>query len=328
MYLLYTDIQNKIGYEFKNVGLLEQALVRKSFSEENGGEHNEVLEFIGDKALGIVVAKILSDRFGEIVNYGENSRFHSSFTEGQLSSMTGDLIDGEMLAYCIEKLGFHNYLKMSRGDYKNNVDQEISVKEDLFEAIIGAVTLDSYWNITIIENVVKRMIDFEYFFNNRISNNYIAIIQHWSQRTYNELPKYTYSNNNNVFICELCLQGLYEQFIGYGKSKKEATFYAARCAYDFLKENNLLSIRKRVISEFNIDTAINKLQELYQKRYISEPIYKYKEEYDINGNSIWIYSCEILSLRMQFYSESSSKRESKKQAAYQALEYCLRNNIF
>ncbi len=57
-------IQNHIDYRFKNLDLLKQAFIRKSYSEENGGESNEVLEFIGDKALDLVVVKYLSDKYG------------------------------------------------------------------------------------------------------------------------------------------------------------------------------------------------------------------------------------------------------------------------
>ena len=52
-------IQDQIGYEFKNLSLLMQAFTRRSYSEENGGENNEVLEFIGDKVLDFFVVKFL-----------------------------------------------------------------------------------------------------------------------------------------------------------------------------------------------------------------------------------------------------------------------------
>ena len=57
-------IQDQIGYNFKNTDLLQQAFVRRSYSHENGGENNEVLEFIGDKVLDFIVVKLLSDKFG------------------------------------------------------------------------------------------------------------------------------------------------------------------------------------------------------------------------------------------------------------------------
>ena len=57
-------IQAHIDYRFKNTDLLEQAFIRKSYTEENGGANNEVLEFIGDKVLDFAVVKFLSDKFG------------------------------------------------------------------------------------------------------------------------------------------------------------------------------------------------------------------------------------------------------------------------
>ena len=56
-------IQEQIGYRFKNPYLLEQAFTRRSYSEENGGENNEVLEFIGDKALDLAVVRYLTEDY-------------------------------------------------------------------------------------------------------------------------------------------------------------------------------------------------------------------------------------------------------------------------
>lgn len=60
------SIQNTIGYEFNNTDILQQAFVRRSYSEEYGGQNNEVLEFIGDKALDLAVIRIMMDEFGQI----------------------------------------------------------------------------------------------------------------------------------------------------------------------------------------------------------------------------------------------------------------------
>ena len=57
-------IQNQIGYKFKNLDLLQQAFVRRSYSQENGGENNEVLEFIGDKVLDLFIVKFLIEKYG------------------------------------------------------------------------------------------------------------------------------------------------------------------------------------------------------------------------------------------------------------------------
>ena len=61
-------VQGQIGYNFKNLDLLRQAFVRRSYTEENGGENNEVLEFIGDKALDLAVVRLLTQQFGHVTN--------------------------------------------------------------------------------------------------------------------------------------------------------------------------------------------------------------------------------------------------------------------
>ena len=66
-------VEDQIGYEFKNKLLLRQAFIRKSYSEENGGENNEVLEFIGDKVLDMAVIRYLSERYGSYLSYNTTS---------------------------------------------------------------------------------------------------------------------------------------------------------------------------------------------------------------------------------------------------------------
>ena len=61
-------VERQIGYKFVNRDLLVQAFVRKSYSMENGGENNEVLEFIGDKALDLAVVKTLTDKYGHMIS--------------------------------------------------------------------------------------------------------------------------------------------------------------------------------------------------------------------------------------------------------------------
>ncbi len=56
-----TRTENRIDYNFQNKDLLQQAFIRKSYSKENGGEDNEVLEFIGDKVLDLTIVKILTE---------------------------------------------------------------------------------------------------------------------------------------------------------------------------------------------------------------------------------------------------------------------------
>lgn len=158
-------IQDQIGYNFKNWDLLQQAFVRRSYAAENGGEDNEVLEFIGDKALDFAVVKLLAQKYGHMVNgdpvdgtklsmweqeikrkknmemQGEPSfnEYACDCREGELSELKRKLVEKKTLAQRIDDLGLADFLIMGKGDIRNNVSERDSVKEDLFEAILGAV---------------------------------------------------------------------------------------------------------------------------------------------------------------------------------------------
>ena len=193
------SVQKTIGYDFKNEDLLQQAFVRKSYSQENGGQNNEVLEFIGDKALDLAVIRIMMERFGCITEEKQWNEFklrnpkyfRTKFDEGQFTDIKKDLVEKKALADCMDKLGFHTQLIMGNGDIKENVQNQDSVKEDLFEAILGAVTLDCDWDMDTITSVVETMIDFDDYFSNEEtdSRNYVGKVQEWSQGTGYGLPE-------------------------------------------------------------------------------------------------------------------------------------------
>ena len=77
----------------------------------------------------------------------------------------------------MDELGFSEHLIMGKGDIQNNINQEDSVKEDLFEAIIGAVAIDSGWNLKDLQKVVEAMLVPEDFLINDTDTNYVRLIQ-------------------------------------------------------------------------------------------------------------------------------------------------------
>ncbi len=161
------DIEKKIGYTFCNRVLLQQAFTRRSYTAECGGENNEVLEFVGDKVLSITLVKILSDENAYETDDGE---YANELDEEDLTDILQELVDTENLSNCIENMGLQKYLILGKGDKKNNVQNDDSVKEDLFEAIIGAVTMDldwkqvngkgiGRWDLERIKKVVSKMLN-------------------------------------------------------------------------------------------------------------------------------------------------------------------------
>ena len=158
-------IERKIGYRFNNPDLLRQAFVRKSYANEHGGQHNEVLEHFGDAALNFAVKRYLFERYGSWTelskdyNYRiDRNEFVSLFDEGKLTAMAQKIVKNSRLATCIERLDLARFLIMNSGEIKQRAATKASVKANLFEAIVGAVAIDCYWNSKKILRVVKKML--------------------------------------------------------------------------------------------------------------------------------------------------------------------------
>ena len=346
-------IQNYIDYQFKNPDLLVQAFTRSSYSEENGGCDNEVLEFIGDKALDFIVVKYLSDSYGTFAHEddtysdGESDDFLCEYDEGELSEMKAHLVQKRMLAHRIDLLGFADYLRMGKGDVERHVEERDSVKEDLFEAIIGAVALDSNWDIGILERVVNNMLcpDAE-LDNDDDYENFIGRVQDWAVETEGALPlyhvepfreaymytgsSYVYGENARTqggpypkYMCYLKLPSREEIFLDFGQTEYEARMGAAQAAYKFIENHNLIPTIRDEIENPNYYDSIGQLETLARRGYFSIPAYEFEETHDENGNPVWGCECSIKEIDEQMYGESSSKKDAKKQAAFEMLLYVL-----
>lgn len=318
-------IQNQLEYEFDEPNLLRQAFTRKSYSQEhNGAYNNEVLEFYGDKVLDFIVMKYLSSYYGDLT---QNDKYASEKTEGELTEIKKKLVSKKMLAHRIDVLGFAKYIIMGKGDIEQNAGEQDSVKEDLFEAILGAVAIDCDWHAETLQDVVDRMIDIPSYLENGFNDdeNYVDLIQTWCQKKYGCLPQYDFYEDDDGYGCTLYLSDEFDEFEGFGISKREARMDAAEEAYNFLEDADELCLPIDEVGEPDPEKAINQLQELWQKGLNGEPHYEFSQDYDNNGNSIWTCRCYIYG--MECYSEgtSSSKKNAKKMAAYYMLCYILKS---
>lgn len=168
------DIQNTIGYQFNHKSLLEQAFVRSSYANEHPDFlDNEKLEFYGDAALDYYITRCMYEEFFIKTKDG---RFKSAKNEQELTQIKSYYVDTDSLAHCIEITGLQNYLQMNDSDIKNNTQNQKSVMADLFEAIIGAVVVDSNWDYEKISKVCSNMLKLKKFEINYIKwlNNYCA----------------------------------------------------------------------------------------------------------------------------------------------------------
>ena len=342
--LLIKMTEGQIGYVFKNHDLLLQAYKRSSYANENGGEDNEILEFIGDKALDLAVVNILISRYGDT-----NNELICSLDENELTKIKSRMVQKRTLARRIDEMGLAEYLLMGKGDVANNVFDEPSVKEDLFEAIIGAVAVDCGWNFEKICSVVDAMLEPDRFLSDDEDNNYVRMIQEWEEQENGTIPLYRFkesSYESTFYIpfagksqvlsssrdylrvkyqCELKLLDDLDIYRGFGASKSEARMNVCKLAYEDLKRNGIIretSIRDE-IEEPNKEDAISQLEILARRGYFSIPTYEFRQDHDKNGNPVWTAICRIKDYNKICKSVSSSKKGSKKGAAYKMLQYVL-----
>ncbi len=345
-------IQNRISYRFNNLDLLQQAFIRRSYSKENGGEDNEVLEFIGDKVLDFIVTKWLAEKFGYFLKeYDKNEDFDEfacEYNENQLTEIKKAMVRKESLSQCIDMLGLADFLIMGKGDRKKHVENEMSVKEDLFEAIIGAVALDCKWDTGKIQDVVEYMLQPENYCSDSDEEDYVCAVQDWCLKHCGQLPDIqteSFANYNifsdlgrstptinsnryspygySGFCTQLQLPGIDKIFMGAGHSKNEARKDACQEAYNYLDENDMLFTIRDEIENPSRDMAINQLETLARRGYFSIPYYEFDLHYDNQGNPVWNCECHIEEEDYYFYEKASSKKEAKKSAAYSMLLHVL-----
>jgi ribonuclease-3 len=124
----FDEIEKIIGYKFKNKKYLQTAFIHSSYSNEHRIESNEKLEFLGDAIIEFIVTEILYLQF--------------KGKEGDMSKIRSMIVSEKPLAEAVDKLGLAKHLVKGVGESKNKSESK-AVKCDLFEAICGAIYLDS-----------------------------------------------------------------------------------------------------------------------------------------------------------------------------------------
>ena len=119
-------LQNRLGHNFKDATLLQQALTHRSHSSL----HNERLEFLGDSILNCVVASLLFDRYNKI-------------DEGDLSRLRANLVKQQSLFEIAQKLELSQFLRLGEGELKSGGFRRPSILADTLEALLGAIFLDN-----------------------------------------------------------------------------------------------------------------------------------------------------------------------------------------
>ena len=123
-------LQERLQYSFKNAKLLQLALTHRSFASD----HNERIEFLGDSVLNLAVADLLYERLDRL-------------PEGDLSRARANLVKQETLYQVALSIGVAGLLKLGEGEAKSGGFNRPSILADALEAVIGAVYLDSSFDV-------------------------------------------------------------------------------------------------------------------------------------------------------------------------------------
>jgi ribonuclease III len=128
----HAALQTVLGYTFRNVGLLDQALRHASWCNEQPGirlDDNQRLEFLGDAVLGLCVGQRLMVRFPDL-------------HEGELSITRAQVVSEQGLSEVAAQLGIGTWIKLGKGEDKSGGRAKPSILADAFEALAAAVYLD------------------------------------------------------------------------------------------------------------------------------------------------------------------------------------------
>lgn len=125
-------LQRKIGYQFRKPALLVEALTHGSYLQEDAAAapHNQRLEFLGDSVLQFIITAALY-------------RDYPTEREGVLSRRRAVLSKGEFLTQMARDLGLAASLRLSKSEEAAGGRNRASILEDTFEALVGAIYLDS-----------------------------------------------------------------------------------------------------------------------------------------------------------------------------------------
>lgn len=362
----YEAVEGLIGYRFKNRDLLLQAFTRSSFAREyDGWRDNERLEFVGDKVLDfIIVQKLVREYSGmfdgtrlslrAIAYEGDLKEFPAQEwlykaplfdilrSEAEMTEIKKQLVQSFSLSAAIERLGLEQYLLMGKGDRKLQVQNQQSVKEDLFEAIIGAIAIDSGWDLKAVEHSIDIMLNPDEYIRGGVGDDdgmdYVALLEEWYREEYDgKLPDYEYSEPEhslegvNCIECWLSLPYYRNaDFSGQDTTVERATRIVARRAYQYLQR--LDEFRKKVLStvgEITLKNARAKLNELWQNGFIEKPEFICTES-DMSEPDKTMWSC-VCKIGDTEYEETgswlgSSKAEAKDLAAFETIHILLGKN--
>ena len=222
------NIENILGIEFNNKGVLITALTHSSYANQfKDVKYNERLEFLGDSVLQLCITQYLFN------NYKDKS-------EGELTKIRSLIVCENSLYEVAKKLNLGVFIRMSKGEESTGGRERTSIQADCLEAIIAAIYLDKGLDVAndfifkyfaeIIEKAIKHeiILDFKTKLQEILQKNGEVEIRY-------ELDKYEGPPHRRKFFTTVIIDNKV-MGNGYGYSKKESEQCAAKEALRLLGE--------------------------------------------------------------------------------------------
>jgi ribonuclease III len=222
------EFQERIGLRFRDQVLLRQALTHRSFLGSSGGDpalSNERIEFLGDAVLELTVIEFLYAAYPDD-------------REGNLTKKKGLLVSREVLAQCAERMRLGDFVLLSEAERDAGGSARASILSDTFEAVIGAIYLDS--GLEEARRFALRYLlrHSGAILEDQSLSNHKSLLQEIVQSRFKTHPRYRVvsevgPDHQKVFSVEVSIRG---RLLGRGggRNKKEAEQAAAKDALNHL----------------------------------------------------------------------------------------------
>lgn len=219
-----STVEQRIGLTFANKNLLTQALVHRSYLNENRSfpvGHNERLEFLGDAVLELVITEYLYTHFDN--------------PEGELTNWRASLVNSNMLSTLTTELNIEEFLYLSKGEQKDNHGKaRLKILANVFEAIVGAIYIEHGYEPAKKFILDRSLGKLDFILKNKLYLDPKTYFQEQAQEKLGVTPTYRVlreegPDHNKTFTVAVHI-GDAEVAVGTGSSKQAAQVNAAHRA--------------------------------------------------------------------------------------------------
>lgn len=170
----YHQLEKCLDYQFKNKDLIIEALTHKSYKKVF---NNERLEYLGDAVLNLIVGEFLFNKF-------------PTSNEGELSKIRASLVNEKGFTKLALAINLGDYIYLSEAEDRNQGRKKASILSDAFEAIMGAIYIES--GLTVLKPMILKLLDenYEEINLNELFSDYKTALQEVTQAKFGAIPVY------------------------------------------------------------------------------------------------------------------------------------------